>query len=172
MPSILIVTLLHDYEVKDVKVHTFKLKHEDDEEKETFDVENSDSMTIEMLFNTVLSFQTMSTRMAFTGPLMYSYFDKCLTDNSLEEWYSVTPHPDDQTIENFQYSQGEWLTSLLPDNLFVSQKEWMTNVMHKPYSMKVKDFGIRIKTLNCFLALMPHKDQDSVLQTRTSRPYC
>ena len=38
----------------------------------------------------------------------------------------------------------------------------MTNVMCKPYSMKVKDFCNRIKTLNCFLALMPHEDQDSV----------
>ena len=162
MSSISIVSLLRDYEVKDVKVHTFKLKHEDNEEKETFDVEKSDGITIEMLFNTVLSFQTMSTRMTFTGPLMYSYFNKCLTDNALEEWRSVTPHPDDQTIENFQYSQEEWLTSLLPDNAFVSQKEWMTNVMRKPYSMKVKDFGNRIKTLNRFLALMPHEDQDSV----------
>ena len=95
----------------------------------------------------VLSFQTMSTRMAFNGPLMYSYFDKCLTDNALEERRSVTPHPDDQMIENFQYSQEEWLTSLHPDNAFVYQKEWMTNVMRKPYSMKIKDFGNRKKTL-------------------------
>ena len=101
MSSILIVSLLRDYVVKDVKVHTFKLKHEDNEEKETFDVKKSDGITIEMLFNTVLSFQTMSTRMTFTGPLMYSYFDKCLTDNALEEWRSVTPHPDDQTIKIF-----------------------------------------------------------------------
>ena len=52
MSSISIVSLLHDYEVKDVKVHTFKLQHEDNEEKETFDVEKSDGITIEMLFNT------------------------------------------------------------------------------------------------------------------------
>jgi hypothetical protein len=51
------------------------------EEKETFDDEKSDGKTIEMLFNTFLSFQTMSTRMAFTASLMFSYFDKCLTDN-------------------------------------------------------------------------------------------
>ena len=98
MSSILIVTLLHDYEVKDVKALTFKLRHEDNEEKESYDVEKSDSMTIEMLFNTVLSFQTMSTRMVFTGPLMYSYFGKCLPDNTLEEWHSITPHQDNQTI--------------------------------------------------------------------------
>jgi hypothetical protein len=38
----------------------------------------------------------------------------------------------------------------------------MTNVMHKPYSMKVKDFGNHIKAFNYFLALMPHDNQDSV----------
>ena len=53
MSSISIVSLLCDYEVKDVKVHTFKLKHEDNEEIESFDVEKSDGMTIKMLFNTV-----------------------------------------------------------------------------------------------------------------------
>ena len=105
----------------------------------------------------------MSTKMAFPGPLMYLYFDKCLTDNALEELHSVTLLQDDQTIENFQSSQEkkEWLTSILPGNAFVSQKEWMTNVMHKPYSMKVKDFGNHIKAFNCFLALMPHDNQDS-----------
>ena len=86
MSSLSIVSLLRDYEVKDVKIHTFKLKHEDNEEKETFDIEKSDGTTVEMLFLTILSFQTMSTRMTFTGPLSYSYFDKCLTDNALEEW--------------------------------------------------------------------------------------
>ena len=34
--------------------------------------------------------------------------------------------------------------------------------MCKPYSMKVTDFGNLIKALNCFLALMPHDNQDSV----------
>ena len=85
MSSISIVPNLCEYEVKDVKVHTFKLKHEDNEEKDTFEVEKSDSMTIKMLFNSVLSFQTMSTRMEFSGLLMCSYFKKCLTDNALEE---------------------------------------------------------------------------------------
>ena len=111
MSSILIVSLLCDYKFKDVKIHTFKLRHEDNNKKETFDIEKSDGMTFEMLFLTVLSFQTMSTRMAFTGPLLYSYFDKCLTDNALEEWRSVTPHQDNQTLENFRYPQEEWLTS-------------------------------------------------------------
>ena len=33
--------------------------------------------------------------------------------------------------------------------------------MRKPYTMKVKDFGNRIKRINGFLALMPHDEQDS-----------
>ena len=114
-----------------------------------------------MLFLTILSFQTMSTRMTFTGPLLYSYFDKCLTDNALEEWRLVPPHQDDQTLENFKYSQEGWLTSLLPVNAFVSQKEWMANVMRKSYTMKVKDFGNCLRKLNHFLELMPHDKQDS-----------
>jgi hypothetical protein len=162
MSSILIVTLLYDYEVKDVKVHTFKLKHEDNEEKETFDVKKPDGMTIEMLFNTVLSFQTMSTRMAFSGPLMNPYFGKWLPDNALEEWCSVTPHQDDQSIQNFEYSQEEWLTSLLPNNASDSQKELVAIVMCKPYSMKVKDFGNCIKEFIWFLALMSLDNQDYV----------
>ena len=104
MSNILIVSLLCDYEVKDVKIHTLKLKHEENDKIDTFDVEKSDSTTVEMLFLTILSFQTMSTRMTFTGPLSYSYFDKYVTDNTLEELRSVTPHQDDQTIENFKYS--------------------------------------------------------------------
>ena len=118
-------------------------------------------MTFEILFCTILFFETMSTRMAFTGPLSYSYLDKCLTDNTLEEWRSVTPHQDDQALENFKYSQEEWLTSLFPDNTFVSQKEWMAHIMCKPYTMRVKNFGNQIKILNHFLTLMPHNKQDS-----------
>ena len=101
-------------------------------------------MTIEKLFNTVLSFQTMSTRMAFTGSLMYAYFKKCWTDNALEKRHSVTPYQDDQTIENFSALKKN---GLLPDNLFVSQKEWKTNVMRKPYLIKVDNFDNRIRAL-------------------------
>ena len=72
------------------------------------------------------------------------------------------PHSDNQTAENFDYSSGEWLTSSLPDNPFVSQKKWTTNMMRKPYTIKVKDFGSHLKTLNCLLHLMPHDhDEDS-----------
>ena len=76
MSSILIVPFLCDYDVKGVQIQTFKLKHEDNEEKETFEVEKSVSTAIKMLFNTVLSFQTKFSSMPFTGPLMFSYFDK------------------------------------------------------------------------------------------------
>ena len=37
----------------------------------------------------------------------------------------------------------------------------MANIIYKPYTTKVKDFGNHIKTLNHFLALMPHDEQDS-----------
>ena len=66
-----IVLLLHDYGVKEVKTHTFKLKHNNNTVKETFDVEKSDGTTIEDLFNTMFSFQTMSSRMNFTGTMMF-----------------------------------------------------------------------------------------------------
>ena len=85
MSGIGIITLIRDYDVKEVKSHTFKLKHDDNVEKETFDVEKSDGTIVEVLFNTVLSFQTMSSRMNFTGTMMFSYFNKCLVDNALEE---------------------------------------------------------------------------------------
>ena len=95
MSGIGIITLIHDYDVKDVKSHTFKLKHNNNVEKETFDVEKSDGTIVEVLLNSVLSFQTMSSGMNFTGTMMFSYFNKCLMDNALEEWRSVTPHEDD-----------------------------------------------------------------------------
>jgi hypothetical protein len=44
----------------------------------------------------------------------------------------------------------EWFNALLPDNAFLAQKEWMTNTMKKPFVMKVKDFGNRLKTLIFF----------------------
>ena len=98
--------------------------------------------------------------MKFTGLMMYSYFDKCLLDNALEEWHSAMPHEDDQTVENFKSSLEEWFNPLLPDNAFLAQKEWVTNTMKKPFIMILKDFGNRLKTLNCFLTLMPHHDDD------------
>ena len=165
MSGICIISLLRDYKVKEVKFHTFKLKHKDNVEKETFKVEKSDGTTIEILFNTVLSFNTMAKRMEFTGPMMFSYFNKCLTDNALEEWRAVTPHEDNQTAENFKYSIKEWFNTLLPDNAFLTQKEWMTNTMKKPYIMKVKDFGNQLKTLNHFLTLMPHDDNKDTVFT-------
>jgi hypothetical protein len=122
-------------------------------------VEKSDGTTLEILFNTALLFNTMSLRMNFTGVIMFSYFDKCLLDNALHEWRLVTPHEDNQTVENFKYSLEEWFTALLPDDAFLAQKEWMGNVMKKSYTIKVKDFGNRLKMLNRFLTLMPHDDK-------------
>ena len=162
-----VIPLLRDYDVKEIKLHIFKLKCDDITEKETFDVEKLDGTTIEILFNTVLSFQTMSSRMDFTGAMMYSYFDKCLLDNALEEWRSVTPHEDDQTVENFKFSLEEWFNALLPDSAFLAQKERMMNTIKKPFIMKVKDFGKRLKTLNCFLTLMPHDDDKDAVFTDT-----
>ena len=140
--------------------------------KKLFEVEKSDSMAIEMLFNTVLSFQTISTRTVCTGSFMFSYFNKCFTNNTIEKSHSVTPCQDDQTIENFDYSQGEWLTSLLPSNSFETQKEWVTNIMCKPYSMKVKDFHNCIKSFNCFWPWCLMTTHILLLQILTSRLYC
>ena len=112
----------------------------------------------------------MSTRMAFTGPLSYSSFNKFLTDNALEKWRLVAPHQDDQTVENFKFSEEEWLTPILPENALVLQEEWMTNVMHKPYTMKVKDFCNCIKTLSCLLALMPYGEQGSTFTETNLKP--
>ena len=136
-------------------------------EKESFNVEKSDVTTIEILFNTFLLFHTMSSRKEFTGLMMYSYFDKCLLDNALEEWRSVMPHEDDQTIKNFKFSLEKWFIALLPDNAFLTQKEWMTNSMKKPFTMKVKDFANRSKTLNRYLTLMQNDDKIDTVFTDT-----
>jgi hypothetical protein len=118
-----IIPLLSDYDVKEVKSQTFSLKRDENTEKESFNVGKSDGTTIEILFNTVLLFQTMSSRMEFTGSMMFSYFYKCLLDNALEELHSVTPHEDDQTVKNFKFSWEECFNALLPDNAFLAQKE-------------------------------------------------
>ena len=118
-----IIPLLRDYNVKEVKSHTLKLKRDNNTEKEYLMSKKCDGVTIEILFNTVLSFQTMSSRMEFTGAMKYSYFDKCLLDNALEEWRSVMPHEDDQAVKNFKFSMEEWFNALLPNNSFLAQKE-------------------------------------------------
>ena len=141
------IVLICDFNVKDVKSHTLVQALQQCCIR-IMDIEKSDGTIMEVLFNTVLSFQTMSLRMNFTGTMMFSYFNKCLMDNTLEEWRSVTPHEDDQTVETFKYSIEEWFSTLLPDNAFLIQKEWMTNTMKKPFVMRVKDFENRLKTLN------------------------
>jgi hypothetical protein len=34
---------------------------------------------------------------------MFSHFDNCCLDNMLEEWHSVMPHEDHQTVQNFKF---------------------------------------------------------------------
>ena len=68
-----VIPLLRVYNVKEVKLQTFKLKCDDNTEKESFNVKKSDETTIEILLNTVLSFHIMSSRMEFTGLTVYSY---------------------------------------------------------------------------------------------------
>lgn len=52
----------------------------------------SNCATTEISLNTVLSFQTLSSMMEFTGPIMFSPSEKSLLDNALEEWQSISPH--------------------------------------------------------------------------------
>ena len=77
------------------------------------------------------------------------------------------PHEDDQTIKNFKFSLEKWFIALLPDNAFLTQKEWMTNSMKKPFTMKVKDFANRSKTLNRYLTLMQNDDKIDTVFTDT-----
>ena len=106
--------------------------------------------------------------MEFTGLMMYSYFDKCLLHNALEEWHSVMPHDDDQTVKNFKFSFEQWFTALQPNNVFLAQTEWMINTMRKSDIMKVKGFGNRLKTLIHYLTLMPHDDDNDTVFTGTN----
>ena len=76
--------------------------------------------------------------MEFTGPTVYSYFDKWDTDNALKEWCLITLHKEDQTVKIFKFSPEEWFIMLLPENAFLAQKEWMTNTLRKPYIMKTR----------------------------------
>ena len=68
----------------------------------------------------------------------------------------------------FQVSLEEWLSTLLPNNAFLTQNEWMTNTMKKPYIMKVKDFGNWLKALIRFLTLMPHDDENNSVFSDTN----
>ena len=92
--------------------------------------------------------------------MVFAYFNTCFLDIALEEWHSVTPHEDNQTVENFKFFLLEWFNAFWPNNTFLTQKEWMTNTTKNLYTLKVKDFGNISKTLNCFLTFMPH-DHDN-----------
>ena len=52
-----VIPLLRDYNVKEVKSHTFKLKRDDNTEKETFDVKKSDGTTIKIFLYIVITFE-------------------------------------------------------------------------------------------------------------------
>ena len=67
--------------------------------------------------------------MGYSGPIMYSYFDKCLLNDALEEWQSIMPHEGDQTVENLEFSLEEWVTNILPDNAFL-----YSNRMHDKHN--------------------------------------
>ena len=106
-----VVPPLHDYNVKVVKLQTFKLKQDYNMKKGSFNVQKSDETTIEILFITGLLFLTMSSRMEFTGPMMFLYFDVCILHNALEELCLAMPHDDDQTVRNFKVFLKEWFTT-------------------------------------------------------------
>ena len=40
--------------------------------------------------------------MNFAGSMLYSYFDKCHLDNTLDKWQLITPHKEHLTVENFE----------------------------------------------------------------------
>ena len=106
-------------------------------------------------------------KMEFTGLMIYSSFDKCLSDNVLEECCSAMPHEDDQMAKTFKFSLKECFIALLPDNTFLTQKEWITNMMKELYTKRIKDIGNRLKTLNHYLTLMPHDDKKDTVFTDT-----
>lgn len=96
MPSVCIILLLYDYSVKVKKFHTFKFKHKDKIEKEEFKVKKFGGTTIEILLNTVWSFNAMTMRTKFTKLMMCSYFEKCLMGNALKEYHLVTLYKNEQ----------------------------------------------------------------------------
>ena len=78
------------YDKKDVRLQAFKLKCNDCDNKDSFDIEKADGNSIEMSCNTVLSFCLKNDRMQFSGPDLFNFFAKCLTMNTLSEWHIVT----------------------------------------------------------------------------------
>ena len=74
-------------------------------QKTTHSMSKSDGTTFEILFNTVLLFQTKSSRMEFRGPMMFLYFYKCLLDNAMEEWHSIMPHEGFKKLRTSSFPQ-------------------------------------------------------------------
>ena len=106
----------------------------------------------------------MNDRMQFSGPDLFNYFAKCLTMNALAEWHIDTPlAQEDCTKDSFLTAQQAWLESLLPHDAFLCQKELMNNTLKKPFTMKVQEFGNRLRVLNHLLDLFPHSGEDKNL---------
>ena len=161
MVRLCVIDLLKSYDEKDVKLQTFQLKNNDCDNKESFDIEKADGNSIEMSCNTVLSFCLMNDRMQFSGPDLFNYFAKCLTMNALAEWHIVTPlAQEDCTKDSFFTVQQVWLELLLPHDAFLFQKEWMNGALKKPFTMKVQEFGNRLRVLNHLLDLFPRSGED------------
>ena len=82
MVCLCVIDLFKMYDKKDMKLQTFKLKCNDCDNNDSFDIEKADGNLIEMICNTVLSFCLMNDRMQFSGPDHFNYFAKCLTINA------------------------------------------------------------------------------------------
>ena len=152
------------YDEKDVKLQTFKLKNNDCDNKESFDIEKADGNSIEMSCNTVLSFCLMNDRMQFSSPDLFNYFVKCLTMNALAEWHIVSPlAQEDCPKDSFLTAQQAWLELLLPHDAFPFQKEWINGALKKIFTMKVQEFGNCLRVLNHLLDLFPRSGEDKNL---------
>ena len=161
MVCLCVIDLLKLYNEKDVKLQTFKVKNNDCDNEESFDIKKADGNSIEMSCNTVLSFRLMNVRMQCSGPDLFNYFAKCLTMNALAEWRIVTPlAQEDCTKDSFLTVQQAWLESLLPHHAFLCQKEWMNNTLKRPFTMKVQEFGNRLRVFNHLLDLFPQSGED------------
>ena len=146
-----------------------KLKCDDNLEKETFDVENSEKTMFEILFNTALLFNTMLLTIDLTGSILYSYFDKCLLDNVLDkwQWQWLTPHEDNQTIKNFKFSLEELLTALHLDDAFCSSKGMDDKCHEKAIHNESQGLWQQIQDIKLFQTLMPHNYEKDTVFTDT-----
>ena len=76
MLCLYVIDLFKPDDEKDMRLQTFKLKCNDCDNNESFDIEKADGNLTEMSCNTVLSFCLMNDRMQFSGPKLFNYFCK------------------------------------------------------------------------------------------------